>query len=95
MDQDDELSIEPVNVLGMDLLEVRYGGVIAQFGEGPDWITLYLVESQHEGRGEVQEMLKRMMVRYQHKRFGGSAALCQAMRHIYEKLGIVEHRDAG
>lgn len=90
---DDGLVIEPVNALGMDLLHVTFGGVEAQFGEGDDWITLYEVHSANEGRGEVQEMLKRMMARYKGKRFGGSIALCPAMRHIYRKLEIREYTE--
>ena len=88
---DDGLIIESVNVLGMDLLRVRYRGVLAHFGEGKDWITLYDVRSANEGRGEVQEMLKQMEELYRHKRFGGTVALCPAMHHIYRKLGITEY----
>ena len=91
--EDDGLSIEPVNLLGMDLLRVEYRGVVAHFGEGEDWITLYDVHSANEGRGEVQEMLKRMMERYNGKRFGGSVAVCPAMRHIYCKLEITEYTE--
>ena len=89
----DGLNVQPVNLLGMDLLEVRYKGVEAHFGEGEDWITLYLVSSANEGRGEVQEMLRQMMQRCGGKKFGGSIALCPAMRHIYQKLEIMEYAE--
>lgn len=85
------MKIQKIDVLGMPLLEVKHKGVVAHFGEGDDWITLYDVLSTNKGKGETQEMLKKMMMRYKHKKFGGSVALNPTMKHIYKKLKIKEY----
>ena len=74
-----------------EILQVIHKGVVAHFGEGDDWITLYDVKSKNENKGECQEMLILMREKYKGKKFGGTVALNPAMKHIYRKLNIEEY----
>ena len=86
---------ELVNILGMELEQWTYNGVIANFGVGDDWATLYNIESQNQGKGYATELLIEAKKYYEGlgKKFGGSIALNGRMRKIYQRLGIVEYDD--
>ena len=91
-----EVGIKPKrvkDVLGMELDEWRYKSCLAQVGIGEDWATLYLIESQQEGKGHATALLLIMKDYYekQGKRFGGSVALNERMARLYKKCGIYEY----
>jgi len=81
------------DVLGMELDEWRYKSCLAHVGTGKDWATLYLIESQQEGKGHATELLLIMKNYYEHqgKRFGGSVALNERMARLYKKYGVYEY----
>jgi hypothetical protein len=81
-----------VIALDMPLLEFQWKGVTVYVAEGDDWATIYLVQSENEGKGECQELLKLLKKRFKDKDFGGSVALNPIMRHIYRKLKIPEYQ---
>ncbi|MCK9461626.1 MAG: hypothetical protein M0R80_18510 [Proteobacteria bacterium] len=81
------MEIEKVYYKNMDLLEVKYKGVIAHFFEGNKHLTLYDVESTNKGSGEVQKMLQLMMEKYPDKKMKGTTPLNPIMEHIYKSLG--------
>lgn len=66
---------------------------IADFGVGNDWATLYSIESKEQGKGHATELLVEVKKYYegQGKRFGGSVALNDRMRKIYQELDIKEY----
>jgi hypothetical protein len=80
-------------VMGMNLEIWRHESCEAQVAEGPDWATIYVVESADEGKGHAQELLAEAKKHYEGlgHRFGGSVALNSRMRHIYQKLKINEY----
>lgn len=84
---------EIVNIMGMELEEWTNKSCIAHFGVGNDWATLYDIESKEEGKGHATELLKEAKRYYesQGKVFGGSVALNNRMRKIYQELGIKEY----
>lgn len=90
----DDLRPRPATVLGMDLDEWTHGSCEAHFGVGKDWATLYDIQSQKPGQGDATELLRQAKVYYEGlgKRVGGSVALNERMRAIYQRLGIPEHR---
>lgn len=83
-----------VNILGMDLHEWHYASCTAHFGVGPDWATLYDIESKIQGRGHATTLLREAKKYYeaQKKEVGGTVALNAKMSRIYKKLGIKEYR---
>ena len=80
-----------INTLGMELLEVTYKNVVANFGYDDDWITLYSIASSNPNKGEAQELLKLVKDKYKHKAFAGTVALNPTMKHIYKKMDIKEY----
>ncbi len=82
-----------VMVLGMELDEWRFDSCVAHFGVGPDWATLFDIESLIKKKGHATSLLLEAKAYYksQKKRFGGSVALNPIMRHLYKKLRIKEY----
>lgn len=82
-------------ILGMELEVWRLDSCRAEFGVGPDWATLYLIESMDPNKGHATELLKQAKAFYESdgKKFGGTVALSQSMRCIYQKLKILEYKD--
>lgn len=82
-----------INVLGMDLDEWRYQSCLAHVGVGEDWATIYLIESQEEGRGHATKLLLDMKSHYehQHKKFCSSVALNERMASLLRKCEIREY----
>ena len=87
------MKIEKVIVLGMTLHRWTNGGCVADFGVADSWATLYSIKSANEGKGEATALLKEAKKYYEDlgKKFGGSVALNEKMRRIYQRLGITEY----
>jgi hypothetical protein len=87
-----------VNVMGMELERWEHESCSAEFGVGEDeegkWATLYSISSKEEGQGHATELLKAAKTTYESlgMRFGGSVALNDRMRSIYQRLGITEYK---
>ena len=80
-----------VNALGMELDKWRYKSCLAHVGVGEDWATIYLIESQQEGRGHATKLLLDMKSHYKTKKFGSSVALNERMAGLLKKCGIREY----
>lgn len=82
-------------LLGDGIQQWKYKSCTADFGVGNDWATLYNIESKKEGKGHATALLMEARKHYeaQGKKFGGSVALNDRMRSIYERLGIREYAD--
>jgi len=82
-------------VMGMPLEIWKHESCEAQIAEGPDWATVYSIESADKGNGHAQALLTEAKKYYEGRglRFGGSVALNPAMQHIYQKLNIHEYSD--
>ncbi len=78
-------------ILGMDLEIWTHESCEASFGVGPDWATLYSIESQEKNKGHAQTLLIEAMAYYEGKKIGGTMALNPIMKYIYKKLGILEY----
>jgi len=81
------------NCMGMELEVWRNKSCRAEFGTGDDWATLYLIESEEQGKGHATELLVEAKRYYEERglSFGGSVALNSRMREIYQRLGIKEY----
>lgn len=82
-----------VHVFGMELERWEHESCIADFGVGPDWATLYDIQSRQPGQGHATALLTEAKSFYESagKTFGGSVALNDRMREIYHRLGIEEY----
>lgn len=80
--------------MGMELDKWFHKSCIAFVGLGKDWATLYIIKSEHEGRGHATELCRMMKSYYEKQglRFGGTVALNDKMEHIYKKTGIKEYK---
>ena len=87
------MSIKQVNILGMPLDEWKHKSCVAHFGVGDDWATLYDIQSVDKGKGYATELLTEAKKYYeeQGKKFGGTVALNEGRKRIYQKLEIVEY----
>lgn len=90
-----DMTITTVTKMGMELEQWRHESCVAHFGVGDDWATLYDIQTPEVDRrnGYATELLKGAKQHYeaQGKTFGGSVALNDGMRRIYQKLGIKEY----
>ena len=88
-----EMNPKKVNILGMELDEIKFASCTAHFGIGPNFATLYDIESKEEGMGHATGLLKEAKSYYkgQGKKFGGAVALNNRMRSLYNKLNIKEY----
>lgn len=86
---------KPVVIMEMDLDEWRYASCVAHFGVGPDWATLYDIESASPGHGHATKLLRQAKLYYetQGKTVGGSVALNDRMASLYVKVGIPEYKE--
>jgi hypothetical protein len=77
-------------VMGMKLEEWRYLSCMAQFGAGPDWATLYFIESKLPSQGHATTLLTHAKKVYERegKKVYGSVALSDRMAKIYKRLDI-------
>ena len=83
-----------VNILGMPLDEWVYESCIAHCATGKYWATLYEIQSSQESQEHATKLLLIMKEYYEDKglKFGGSIALNQRMRRLYQKCGITEYK---
>jgi len=88
------MKIEIVKIMGMELEQWTHKEVIANFGVGENWATLYDIESENQGKGYATELLIEAKKHYEglNKCFGGSVALNERMAKIYQRLGIKEYK---
>lgn len=86
-------AIKQVNILGMPLDEWQYKSCIAHCATGKGWATLYDIQSEEEGKEHATKLLCEMKAYYEGKglTFGGSIALNERMRRIYQKCGVREY----
>ncbi len=84
---------ETVDVMGIELERWTHESSVADFGVGEDWATLFSIFSADPGKGHATALLREAKTFYEAagKRFGGTVALNQRMRRIYERLGITEY----
>lgn len=84
---------EMKNIMGMELEEWVNKSCVAHFGVGDGWATLYEINSKEESKGHATELLLEAKKYYegQGKKFGGSVALNERMRKIYQRLKIEEY----
>lgn len=82
-------------IAGMELEVWEHDSCTAEFGVGLDWATLYSIRSQVEGQGHATALLLAAKAAYEAegKRVGGSVALTDRMRRLYQRLGIHEYAD--
>ena len=82
-----------ITALGMELDGWQYESCSAEVATGKDWATIYLIESQQEGKGHATKLLLDMKAYYEKKglRFGGSVALNDRMARLYKECGIREY----
>ena len=84
---------QKISGLGGPLDRWQYKSCSAEVGVGKDWATVYLIESQQEGKGHATKLLLDMKAYYEKQglRFGGSVALNDRMARLYKKCGIREY----
>lgn len=78
----------------MPLDEWQYESCVAHCATGKDWATLYDIESADEGKGHAMQLLLAIKEYYERKglRLGGSVALNERMRRLYQKCGVTEYQ---
>ena len=86
-------SPQMISGLGGPLDRWQYKSCLAEVATGKDWATIYLIESQQEGKGHATKLLLDMKAYYekQGKKFGGSVALNDRMARLYRKCKIREY----
>ncbi len=84
-----------VEILGMALEQWEHETCIAHFAVGDDWATLYDISTppQDRRKGLATALLTEAKSYYegQGKTFGGTVALNDGMRRIYQRLWITEY----
>jgi hypothetical protein len=86
---------EHIEIMGMPVERWTHKSCSADFGVGDTWATLYSIESKVEGKGHATELLTEAKKQYeaQGKKFGGSVALNNRMKKIYQRLNILEYSE--
>ncbi len=89
------MTLEKVNVLGIELDEWQHESCLAHFATGTDLATLYDIETPEADRrqGLATALLTEARNYYElhGKNVGGTVALNDGMRRIYKRLGIKEY----
>ena len=87
------MNVRDVVEMGMPMEYWEHKSCVASFGVGSDWATLYHIESKQPGQGHATAVLQAAKGFYERrgKKFGGTVALNDTMKHIYEKLEIEEY----
>ena len=83
-----------LDVLGILLEQWSCLSASAEFCVGPDWATLYSIQSGQPGKGHASRLLIEAKRHYEltGKQFGSSIALNERMRAILRRLDIKEYR---
>ena len=84
-----------INLLGMPLDEWQYMSCVAHCATGKGWATLYDIKSSEESIGHATKLLLVMKSHYERKGlvFGGSVALNDRMRIIYQRCKVKEYME--
>ncbi len=92
MTEEEMIDINQVDQLGMPMDRITYKSSIAHVACGTDWATLYDIMSKEQGKGHATELLRQAKAHYEAsgKTFGGTVALNDRMKQIYQRLGITE-----
>ena len=90
---EEEIVFKPIESMGMKLTQATYKSCTANIGLGKDWATIYSISSSDEGKGHCQILCKYLKDFYNEcgKVFGSTVALNPTMKHILQKLEIVEY----
>lgn len=85
--------MKQVKSMGMLLDKWTHKSCEAMIGIGTDWATIYAISSDEQGKGHATELLIEMKEHYEAegKVFGSSVALNSRMKHLLQKLNIVEY----
>jgi hypothetical protein len=91
---EDGLILRRIDIMGMELDEMRYQSCTAHFGRGEDWATLYNIKSTNKNQGHATTLLQWAKWYYENLglKFRGSVALSPEMIHLYAKLNIHEYK---
>jgi len=74
----------------------KYKSCEAEIGsDGKNWATVYLIKSEEPSKGHATKLLLAMKEYYENQGliFGGSVALNERMRWLYQKCQIHEYTD--
>lgn len=87
------MTVKKVNSMGTELDSWIHKSCDAMIGTGNNWATIYMINSSEQGKGHATELLTEMKAHYEAKgkKFGSSVALNGRMRHLLQKLKIVEY----
>lgn len=88
-----DIEIKQVTILGMPITQWKYKSCTADFAIGEDWATLYAIDSEEERKGHATYLLTQAKEYFKDKKFGGSVALNDRMRKIYQRLEIEEYNE--
>ena len=82
-----------VDNMGMLVDEWTHRSCTAIIGTGKDWATIYMINSEDEGKGHATELLTYVKKYYKGNGqiFGSSVALNERMRSLLKRLNIVEY----
>lgn len=70
------------------LIDAKFKNVSITLCVADDYISVYDIESENEGHGEVQEAIQILKRDYKDKKIFSSIPLNNAMKHILDKLNI-------
>lgn len=94
----DKLYVRKSNTFMGELLHYRMNSCFATVAEGKHkngkkWATIYDIQSGERGKGHATKLLLALKDFYKDWDFGGTVALNDTMKHLYEKTGIKEYAD--
>lgn len=70
---------------GSEIFEVKHKGVSISICPKDDYISIWSIESNNPGKGEVQETIKLLKQRYPNKKFYSSSPHTNAAKHILDR----------
>lgn len=88
-----DIETKEINIMGLPLTQWKYKSCMAHFAETPEWVTLYDIRSEEEGKGHAIYLLTQAKEYYKDRKFGGSIALNDRMKRLYQKLEIEEYTE--
>lgn len=66
----------------------KYKGVTASLAKGKGWISIYVIMSDNQGKGEVNEFINLLKKDYPNKELSSSVPLNPAWKYIADKHNI-------
>lgn len=79
----------PIKLSDKNLVEIRHKGVYMQLSINDDSMSIYLVESNNQKPGEVQELIDIIRGDFPGKKLTSSAPLSPTMKHILDKKEVI------